>query len=88
MKTRLAVFAIVLALLLTGSLALAQSGGLAASVIPSGTASGGNYQLTALAWQVSGSTSGEGYQIISPAAPASSENGCCCAYLPCVVRDP
>lgn len=52
-----------------------------------GTSAGGGYHLTGLAWQVEGTASGSGYRLLGPAAPMSSENGCCCTYLPCVLRD-
>jgi len=87
MKTRIAVLVIVVALLLTGSVALAQSGGPTSYAFVSGTTSGGGYHLTSLAWQVSGAASGQGYHLLSPAAPTSSEKGCCCTYLPCILRN-
>jgi len=55
---------------------------------------GGNYQLTSLplrpaqgnAWQVSGNASGGGYALTSPYEPALRGSGCCCTYLPCMLR--
>jgi len=52
-----------------------------------GVAPGRGYRLTSLAWQVRGTAGGGGYRLPGPAAPASSENGCCCTYLPCVLRN-
>jgi hypothetical protein len=69
--------------------ALAQSGGHDPPTwytVERGTASGGGYHLTSLSWRVNGTAGGEGYRLLGPAAPASSENGCCCIYLPCVLR--
>ena len=87
MKTRIVILISVVVLLLTGSIALAQSGGPASYVVVPAVASGGMYHLTSLAWQVSGAVSGEGYHLLSLAAPTSSENGCCCTYLPCILRN-
>jgi hypothetical protein len=47
---------------------------------------GGGYRLTGLAWQFSGIASGGKYRLLGPAAPALRGNGCCCTYLPCIVR--
>lgn len=103
MKTRIAILITIVALLLAGSVALAQSSGPPAwysvkqgpalSVVE-GTVSGGHYRLTSLALrqaqgdtrQTSGVASGGGYNLLGPASPASSENGCCCLWLPCTLR--
>ena len=37
--------------------------------------------------QVEGSTSGGGYRLLGPASPTLRGNGCCCTYLPCVLRN-
>ena len=90
MKTRAAILVAIVALLLLGTVALAQSGGPAPSTwytVEQGAASGGGYRLTVLAWQVEGSASGGGYRLLGPASPTLRGNGCCCAYLPCVVRN-
>jgi len=87
MKTRIAILVIVVALLLTGSVTLAQSGGRVSYALAPGMLSGGRYHLTSLAWQVSGATSSDSYHLLSPAVPISSENGCCCTYLPCILRN-
>ena len=52
-----------------------------------GTASGRDYRLTSLSWQVEGSASGSGYRLLGPASPTSSENGCCCVWIPSVMRN-
>ena len=86
---RAAILAVIVALLLLGTVAPTQSGGHdlpAWRAVEQGAASGGGYYLTSLAWQVSGAASGGGYRLLGPAEPASSENGCCCTYLPCVLR--
>lgn len=48
------------------------------------SARGGDYQLFAQALEAeSPQAGGGGYLLL---APAGSENGCCCLYLPCVQR--
>jgi len=80
----------VTALFLLASIALAQldggSGPPTWYTVEEGTASGGGYHLASLAWRVEGSPSGGGYRLRGPAAPALRGNGCCCTWLPCVLR--
>jgi hypothetical protein len=52
-----------------------------------GSSSGGEYHLTSLAWQVSGTSSGGDYRLLGPAAPALRGSGCCCTYLPMTLRN-
>jgi hypothetical protein len=91
MKTRITISLIaIVAFLATGSVALAQFSGQGTPTwyaVERGTASGGRYHLSSLSWQVSGAASGAGYRLLGPAAPSSSENGCCCTYLPCLLRN-
>jgi hypothetical protein len=93
----IAVAALVCVLLLAG-VVLAQSGGPAlplryaveqgpALSAVEGIASGGHYRLVSTSWQASGAASGGGYRLLGPASPASSENGCCCLWLPCTLRN-
>jgi hypothetical protein len=49
-------------------------------------ASGGQYRLAAMAWQIQGTVGGGGYRLDAPAAPLLRGSGCCCTYLPLVVR--
>jgi hypothetical protein len=86
---RIAIFIAIVALLLLGTVALAQSGGPnppTLYTVEQGAASGGGYHLTSLAWQVSGEISGENYRLLGPAVPTLRGNGCCCTYLPCILR--
>jgi hypothetical protein len=66
------------------------SGAVAQSIGPyqveGGIISGGSYRLATTTWQVSGAASGQGYRLLGPAAPALHGSGCCCTYLPCVLR--
>ena len=84
-----AVIALVCVLLLAGA-ALAQSGSQpspSSYVVEKGRASGGRYHLTSVSWYVSGTASGGGYRLLSPSSPTLRGNGCCCTYLPCVLRN-
>jgi hypothetical protein len=88
MKTPIALL-LVIALLAVGGAALAQSGWSGpgqAMTVQAGTSSGGSYQLTSLAWQVSGTALGGSYTLAIPYAPALRGSGCCCTYLPCILR--
>jgi hypothetical protein len=88
MKTRTIILLAIVALLLIGSVSLAQSSGppaLAGYTVKQGTAAGGRYRLASTSWQVSGASSGGGYRLAGPASPAAM--GCCCNYLPCVMRN-
>ncbi len=87
MKRNRFFLALVIALALV-SIALVGSGsaGLDASVAPTEATilSGGHYQLSGtIQSQSQPLASGGSYQL---SAPASSENGCCCMFLPCVSK--
>jgi hypothetical protein len=49
-------------------------------------ASGGNYRLTSLFWPGSATASGGDYRLMIASAPRPSGSGCCCTYLPCILR--
>ncbi len=51
-----------------------------------GSSTGGGYQLTHLDLRAGAEARGGSYQLTALSAPVSSENGCCCAYLPCIRR--
>jgi len=87
---RIAILTAIVALLLLGAVALAQPGGHDPPTwytVEQGTASGRGYYLTSLAWHASGTAGGGGYRLLGPASPTLTGNGCCCTYLPCVVRN-
>ena len=86
MKPGITIFMIILALLLVSGAALARSGGQTMGEPILGASSGGGYQITHLELQAGGTASGAGYMLTAFSRPLSSENGCCCAYLPCVRR--
>ena len=84
-----AVIALVCVLLVAGATS-AQSSGQPSPpwyTVEQDRASGGRYHLTSLSWHVSGATSGGGYRLLSPSSPTLRGNGCCCTYLPCVLRN-
>ncbi|PKO17906.1 MAG: hypothetical protein CVU38_21645 [Chloroflexi bacterium HGW-Chloroflexi-1] len=99
MKRKLFLLTLVIALALASG-ALAQARGSARPDVAIGppevgTLSGGRYHLTSVtlrstqgdAWHVSGASDGGGYHLQGQARPAaSSDSGCCCTYLPCVIR--
>jgi len=79
---------LLVALLSGGVLAQSPGRGLASPYqVAGGLISGGSYRLTTADWQVSGTASGGGYRLVGPAAPGAAGSGCCCTYLPCVMRD-
>ena len=88
---RITILVAIAALLLLGTVVLAQSGGGPDPpmwyTVEQGTASGRGYYLTSLAWRASGTASSGGYRLLGPASPTLTGNGCCCTYLPCVVRN-
>ncbi|HNS51831.1 MAG TPA: hypothetical protein PKO09_11695 [Anaerolineae bacterium] len=75
---------LLLAALLVSS-ALAQPAG--PYQVARGMISGGSYRLTTVNWQVTGDASGGSYRLLGPASPSSAGSGCCCTYLPCLMRD-
>ena len=87
MKLRTIVPVVAILLLLLASAAQAQSGGRNPTLsVQAGVASGGGYRLTSLAWRGSVIVSGGGYQLLVAYEPRLTGSGCCCTYLPCVVR--
>jgi hypothetical protein len=73
--------ALALALMLT-PMALAATA--QARVSPDTPVSGsGHYHLTRVTGQIS---SGGSYYLTGPASPDLTGDGCCCTYLPCIVR--
>jgi C4-dicarboxylate transporter len=52
-----------------------------------GTAAGQGYRLTSLGWHVDRAVAGGAYQLVGPASTVLRGSGCCCTYVPCVMRD-
>jgi len=80
-----AVTALLVFLLVSTAILVGASGGSATSlyIVEPGAATGGGYQLTGLVWQFRGTASNGHYRLVEP---AGSSSGCCCTYLPCVLR--
>ena len=90
MKTRTTILIAVMALLLLGAVASAQTSQPGQSLeytVQAVTVAGGRYQLIGLGSQLGSTSSGGAYRLLSLAASsASSDSGCCCTYLPCILR--
>jgi len=81
MKKRTPLILIVLVALLLGSLALTWT-----ALAREMTATGSNYHLAALDWQVRGSSSAGEYHLQSYFEPLPTGHGCCCIFLPCIFK--
>jgi len=92
-KNVFSIVLVVLVCMLLVGVALAQPGGGPSPptlyTMVEGSASGEGYHLTSLNWRVNGTVSGGGYRLLGPAAspPPSAEVGCCCTYVPCLMRN-
>ena len=86
MKMRNALLLAAVALLVGGGVATAQSGGPVGYAVEPGTASGGDYQLTVLGTSTTGAMSGGEYHLQGGVQPMLRGNGCCCTYMPCILR--
>ena len=90
MKTRTIILLLLIAVpLLISSVALARPEQPVASnttTQPSPT-TGGAYQLDGSTWQISGISTGGLYQLLGPQGSTLRGNGCCCTYLPCLLRN-
>jgi len=95
MKARIATLTVVVLLLLTTGLlpgaapAVAQPGG--QSAVQNSISSGGNYRLIGLEEEAASAVtvaSGGGYRLSQvPEAQTLAGSGCCCTYLPCILRN-
>jgi hypothetical protein len=96
MKTRIAILVAIVALVLLGSAVLSRSDASTQGTwfcIKQASASAQEYHLTSAtlgytqgdAWRASGTANGGGYRL-EPATPKLTGSGCCCLYLPLVIR--
>jgi hypothetical protein len=83
-RGRILRLAAVVALLL-GAVALAQANG--DYTATEGAIAGGGYRLTSVAPPAGGTMLGGKYELLSLLAPEIRGSGCCCAHLPCVLRN-
>jgi hypothetical protein len=51
------------------------------------TIAGGGYRLTGAGPQAEIVSAGGAYRLLGPSAPAGQGSGCCCTYLPCILRN-
>jgi len=89
MKKQVVLLAAVALILIMGTAMLARASANGADtaawyVVDGGTAAGGGYHLTGMVWRFRGEAKGERYRLLEPAA---SGTGCCCTYLPCLLRN-
>jgi hypothetical protein len=91
MKSRnfIIIVLVVILLLASGAVALAQTtqdGELISYKIESSSLFGQGYQLISQAGQESSALSGGGYTLFGPTSSISAGSGCCCTYLPCLMK--
>jgi hypothetical protein len=72
-------------LLLLSTEASAQPGG--GCAIEEGTLSGGGYRLSSFTLPAGDALIGGGYQLLSLTDSLATGSGCCCIYLPCIMRN-
>ncbi|MBN2146756.1 MAG: hypothetical protein JW726_05175 [Anaerolineales bacterium] len=89
-RTIVAVFLVVILLLASGAIALAQTNQDGETILyqvePS-TSSGKGYQLTHQAWEVNTALSGGGSYVLRAETAVLKGSGCCCTYLPCTLKE-
>jgi hypothetical protein len=85
MKIRITLLLILLAFVLLSTTA----GALSAPryQVETGSIAGGHYQITTSGLQVDNVATGGAYRLLGPRAPAQQGSGCCCTYLPCIMRN-
>jgi hypothetical protein len=84
-RQRIALLAAVAALLLLSTAASAQPSG--GYTVTEATLAGGGYHLTSVSLPVDQPMSGGRYQLLSLAESTATGSGCCCTYLPCIMRN-
>jgi hypothetical protein len=84
-RRRIVLLVAVVALLLLSTAALAQPGG--GYAVGEGTLAGGGYRLTSVSLPVGEPMSGGRYQLLSLTESTATGSGCCCTYLPCILRN-
>ena len=55
--------------------------------VESATLAGGGYRLTSFGPQADNISIGGTYRLLGSSAPAHLASGCCCTYLPCIMRN-
>jgi hypothetical protein len=85
MKTQITLLLFLIAFLLLSTGADALSAPL--YQVETGTISGGSYQLMSFGVQAGSIAAGGAYRLLGPSAPNLQGSGCCCTYLPCILRN-
>ena len=86
---RVAILVLVVAFLVLAGAGLAQPGDSELPppyVVEADTVSGGDYQLTGQGASAAVEMSGGAYRLQGGVQPMLRGNGCCCTYLPCILR--
>jgi hypothetical protein len=85
MKIRITLLLILLVLVFisTGVSALSAS----RHPVEAGIIAGGGYRLTSFGPQADNVSAGGDYRLLGPSAPDLNGSGCCCTYLPCIMRN-
>jgi hypothetical protein len=89
MMKRIAFLMVVIAFLVLVSGAVAQTEDseiLPHGQVAQGTISGGEYRLSRSVWQVGESVRGGAYQLTTQSTQSLQSGGCCCTYMPCVIK--
>ena len=84
-RHRIVLLAITVTLLLMSSVASAQPGG--GYAVEERTLAGGSYRLTSASLPAGGAMIGGGYQLLRLTKSTATGSGCCCTYLPCILRN-
>jgi hypothetical protein len=84
MKARTILFILLVAFLLWSAGASALSG--PRYHVESSTISGGSYQITSFGAPAGSTATGGAYRLQGPSVPDLRGSGCCCTYLPCILR--
>lgn len=91
MKSRFIIITFLAILFLVlGSIVTTQARGEAPSIsyqVANGTTSGEGYQLITYNWLIRGTLSGDRFLINIASSPLLNGSGCCCTYLPCILRN-
>ena len=85
MKTRITLLMFLIAFLLLSTGASALSG--PRYQVETGTISGGSYQLASFGAQTGSIAAGGAYRLLGPSVPNLRGSGCCCTYVPCILRN-
>ncbi len=89
MKTRILILIAVSAVLVVWGVALATAGASnpnTAYTLPQAALAGTGYRMTSVTCQAIGAAEGGRYHLVGPASPRLTGNGCCCGFIPLILR--